>query len=154
MARLNWIVLLLALAAVSVSALGGSIRAIARGGFSYFGNDGEATGTISGEIRLGKTSSSDLMFVLKDLGGVTDDGQQEAIIFLNEISRSSLIGNKLVVTGTGTFQGEPRQVEITLIDAKKRTERDQVRIRVIRGSHIEFDHSAKLDASAITISKQ
>jgi hypothetical protein len=154
MARFASIVLLLVLAIVSGYAQKGDVRAIARGGYRFIGADGEATGAISGEIRLGSNAKAEMMFVIKDVGGATRDGQSEAIIFLNGIARSSVSGNKIVVMGVGTFQGERRDVEVTLVDAKSKNERDQIRIRVLRAGHVEFDESAKLDSNSITITRQ
>jgi hypothetical protein len=154
MARITWIVLLLALAIVSGAAQTGSVKVSARGGFQLIGTDGEAAGSISGEIRLSANSAADIMFVLKDVGGATVDGQSEAIIFLKSIDHSKVVGNKMVLSGLGTFQGEQRTVEITIIDAQKRTDKDQIRVRVLRAGHVDFDRSARLDSSAIVITRQ
>jgi hypothetical protein len=154
MARFASIVLLLVLAIVCSYAQTGDVKAIARGGYKFIGADGEATGAISGEIRLGVHPTAELMFVIKDVGGATRDGQNEAIIFLNGIERSSVIGNKMVVMGVGTFQGEKRSVEVTLVDAKNRFDKDQIRIRVLNGGRVEFDQTAKLDSGSISITRQ
>lgn len=154
MARIAWIVLLLAVAIVSSSAQTGSIRAIARGGYKTVGTEGEAAGSITGEIRLGANAIAEMMFVLKDIGGATVDGQNEAIIYLKGIERSKLSGNKLVVVGTGFYQGEQRDVEITLVDSKKSTVKDEFRVRVLRAGRVEFDRSAKLPSDAVSITRQ
>ncbi|MBC8063773.1 MAG: hypothetical protein H7Y17_03015 [Chlorobia bacterium] len=154
MARFTGTVLLLVLAIVCCSAQTGSFKAIARGGFQYLGNDGEATGAISGEIRSGKNSFADFMFVLKDPGGATRDGQGEAVVFLKSVSRSVLTGNRLVVTGRGTFQGATQEIEVTFIDGLRRSEIDQVRVRVLRSGQVLFDQSARLAFDAVTISRQ
>lgn len=119
------------------------------------GADGDGAGSISGEIRIaGKQRTADVMFVLKDVGGATVDGQSEAIVFLTSVVKSEVVGNKLVVIGKGTFQGEPRDVEMTLVDSHKPSVADQIRVRVLRGGHVEFDHSAKLESGVISIKKQ
>ncbi len=154
MARTLWIVLLLVLAISLVIAQTGSVSAVARGGFQYFGNDGEAAGSISGRIRLGTNSSADMMFILKDPGGISADGSGEAVIFLKTVEKSKVTGNKMVVTGMGFFQGEQGDVEITLIDSINPKVKDQIRVRFLRAGHALFDHSAKLDRQAITITRQ
>ena len=153
MARITFVVPLLALAIGSVSAQSGSLKASARGGFNYLGNDGEAVGSVSGEIQLGKKPTADFMIVLKDPGGATTDGQGEAIIFLKGVRQSKVTGSKVMVIGPGTFQGVPCEIEITIIDAKRRNEKDQIRVRVLRSSTGPFDHTAKLPATAITIGR-
>jgi hypothetical protein len=155
MARTVWLVLLFAVAVSSGFAQKGSLLASARGGYRFSGTDGEAAGSISGEIRLaGSESKADVMFVLKDVGGATVDGQNEAIVFLKSVASSRLVGSKLVVLGKGTFQGEPRDVELTLVDSHNPNVADQIRVRVIHSGRVEFDHSAKLDSGMITIRKQ
>lgn len=151
MTRIMWIVSLIALAIGSVSAQSGSVRALARGGFSFIGNDGEALGTVSGTVQLGKNASADLMFVLKDAGGSMEQIPGEAIVFLLGVERSKVSGNRLTVWGPGTFQGEKTEIELTIVDATRKTAKDQVRIRVLRGKRVAFDHTASLDASAIQI---
>jgi hypothetical protein len=154
MARIALIVLLLVVAIVSSSAQSGSIKAVARGGYKTIGTEGEATGSISGEIRLGAGAMAEIMFVLKDVGGATNDGQNEAIIHLKGIERSKMSGNKLVVTGMGFFQGEQRDVEITLVDSKKSNVSDEIRVRVLRAGRVEFDRSAKVPSNSISITRQ
>lgn len=155
MARATLIVPLIAVAVTSGFAQSGSLSASARGGYSFVGSDGQGAGSISGNIRIsGALRKADIMFVLKDVGGATLDGQSEVIVFLSSISKSIFVGNKLVVTGTGTFQGESREVEMTFVDSKSPKTADQIRIRVIRSGWVEFDHSAKLDSSTIKIVNQ
>lgn len=154
MARFTWTVLLFALAIVCSSAQTGSFKAVARGGFQYIGNDSEATGAISGEVRTGKNSFADFMFVLKDNGGATTDGQGEAIVFLKSVKRSVLSGNRLVVAGAGTYQGATHDIEVTFVDGRRRSETDQVRVRVVQNGHVLFDQSVKLAFDAVTISRQ
>jgi hypothetical protein len=153
MARTSLIVLLLVLAVVTSSAQSGSVKAIARGGYGYIGFEGEASGSISGEINLAAKGSAELMLVLKDVGGVTLDAQNEAIIFLKSVSRSTLMGNSLTVVGKGTFQGEEREVEVTLTDAKGKNEKDALKVRVLHNGRVEFEHSAKFAANIITITR-
>ncbi len=151
MARFSGVVLLLALAVWTIGAQLGPVKATARGGFKYTGFEVEAAGSISGEIDLGVKGTTDLMIVLKDVGGITFEGQNEAIVFLKSVDRSKLSGNTLWVAGKGTFQGEVRQIEVTLTDATARNEKDAFHVRVIRNGRVEFEHSAKLDPKAISI---
>lgn len=151
MARILWVVLLLVLAVWTSAAQSGQVTATARGGFKYTGIEGEATGSISGQVDLSVEGTTELMIVLKDIGGITFEGLNEAIVFLKSVDRSKLTVNTLWVVGKGTFQGEARQIEVTLIDATKRNEKDSFMVRVIKDGRIEFEHSAKLDPRAITI---
>ena len=153
MARISWVVLLFVLAVVTSSAQTESVRAMARGGFQHYGFEGEATGSVSGEIVLGKKPSAELMIVLKDASGVTQDAQHEAIIFLKSISKSKLSGNILTVVGKGTFQGEDRDIEITMTDAMRKGEKDKLDVKVIRFGRAEFQYSANLDANSIKVSR-
>lgn len=155
MARTYAIVLLFALAVTIGIAQSGNLSAVARGGYRFSGTAGEGTGSLSGEIRLaGRDSKADLMFVLKDAGDATVDGQNEAIVFLTGVTTSKLVGNKLVVVGKGTFQGENRVVEMTLVDTRSSKVADQFRVRVFNGGMVVFDHFAKLDSGTISIRKQ
>lgn len=151
MARFSWVVLLLALAVWTIAAQSGSVKATARGGFKYTGFEVEATGSISGEIDLSAKGTTELMIVLKDVGGITFEGQNEAIVFLKSVDRSKLSVNTLWVAGKGTFQGEARQIEVTLTDATARNGKDAFQVRVIRNGRVEFEHSAKLDPRTISI---
>ena len=153
MARKFSVVLLLALAVVFSSAQSGTVTAQARGGFEFSGNDGKATGTIVGEIKLGTKPSADLMIVVKDTGGATKDGLEEAIIFLKSVEKSTSKGNLTMVTGKGTFQGNARTIEIQILDGKRAGEKDSVRIRVLQGKFVDFDKSVTMDGKAITVGK-
>lgn len=153
MARISWTVLLLVLAVVTSSAQSESVKAIARGGYGYVGFEGEASGSISGEISLAGKGTAELMVVLKDVGGITHDAQNEAIIFLKSVGKSSLVGNSLTVLGKGTFQGEDRQIEVTLTDSKAKNQKDGLRVRVLHNGRVEFEHSARVAADIITITR-
>lgn len=153
MARKVSIVLLFALATVLGFAQSGSVTASVRGGFDFLGNDGKGSGTIVGEIKLGSKPTADIMFVVKDTGGATREGLEEAIVFLKSVVKHTLKGNVLTVVGQGTYQGDARTVELTITDSHKANVRDTVRIRVLKGSYVEYDHSASLDAKAITVTK-
>lgn len=153
MARVSWVVLLFVLAVAISSAQSETVRAIARGGYQYIGFEGKASGSIAGEIVLGNKPSAELMLVLKDIGGITADAQNEAIIFLKSVSKSNLLGNVLTVSGKGTFQGDEREIEFTLTDAKRKGEKDLLIVKVFRYGRVEFQHAAKLDSSSIKISR-
>lgn len=153
MARVSWVALLFVLAIATSSAQSDSVKVKARGGYQYNGLEGEASGSISGEILLGKKPSAELMLVLKDVGGVTADAHNEAIIFLKSVSKQNSLGNTVTVTGKGTFQGEERVIEVTLTDAMRKNEKDLLTVKVFRFGRVEFQHTAKLDSNSITISR-
>ncbi|MCC7230724.1 MAG: hypothetical protein IT203_10055 [Fimbriimonadaceae bacterium] len=153
MARKASIVLLFALVSFLGIAQGGSVTASVRGGFEFLGNDGKGSGTIVGEIKLGSKPTADIMFVVKDTGGATREGLEEAIIFLKSVAKHTLKGNVMTVVGLGTYQGDSRTVELTITDSQKANIRDTVRVRVLKGSFVEYDHTASLDAKAVTVTK-
>lgn len=154
MARISFAVLLFALAVIASAFQVETIQATARGGFEFSKNGGKGASTISGTLRLGAKPTVDLMFVAKNDLGVTLDGHEEAVILMTAVSKSSVKSNQVVVTGTGTYQGEPRTIEITLTDAVRRGESDAVRVRVLNNGFVEFDQASKLQTGSITIKRK
>jgi hypothetical protein len=153
MARISLAVLLFALAIVASAFQAGIVQATARGGFEFSKNGGKGASTISGTLRLGAKPVVDLMFVAKNDLGVTLDGHEEAVILMTAVTKSAVKSNQIVITGTGTFQGEGRMIEITLIDAVRRGDSDAVRVRVLNNGFVEFDQSSKLQTGAITFKR-
>lgn len=153
MVRISLVVPLLAFAIGIHASQANSTKVVARGGYQFVGVEGDAAGSISGEIFTNPKKKTDLMIVLKDVGGITFERQNEAIIFLKSVTKHSLRNNVLIIAGKGTFQGEEREIELTLIDSGKVKEPDQFRVRVWNNRRVELDHSAKLDSTAITISR-
>ena len=117
MARKTSVVLLLALASVLGFTHSGAVTVHARGGFEYIGNDGMGVGSLVGEVQLGAKPRVDLMYVVKDTGGATRDGQGEALIFLKSVAESSMKGDTLFIAGQGTFQGDTRRIELSIVDS-------------------------------------
>jgi hypothetical protein len=154
MARFAFNVLLFALVTASGFAQSGSVTATAQGGFRYIGFEGEAAGSISGDLRLGKESRVDFMLVLKDVGGATKDGQNEAIIFMTSVESFKSSNGALTVIGKGTYQGESRTVELTLIDSNSKRVKDQFKVRVLKGAMVLFEKSEKVDPASIVIKRQ
>lgn len=153
MARFALNVLLFALVTAAGFAQTGSVTATAQGGFRYVGFEGEAAGSISGEVRLGKDPRADFMLILKDVGGATRDGQNEAVIFLTSVETFKSSNGALTVTGRGTYQGESRMVELTLVDSNSKRVKDQFRVRVLNGAMVLFDKSEKVDPASIVIKR-